>query len=308
MSVSALHKKTLDSSSYAREKTLRQAVFFEGKGVHSGEMCGLWVRPAPEETGIVFTQKGTDILVKADIHHVKSGKFSTTIGVEGWSLATVEHLLSALYGLGITNATVDVEYGREMPIFDGSAKIFADKIIEAGLQEQTQETQWIMLQSPVRVERDLCWLEAVPSGIPLLEASLTFGKETVQETCVYDMLHGNYVEDIASARTFSQWKDVEQMQKAGFIKGGTLECALVLHEDGVLNPEGKRFPNECARHKVLDMMGDFSLMGAFLYAHIRGQQSGHELNHQLMHKILDSKEIWEKKSFHELIGTEKEEK
>ena len=296
-----LPKKSTEVPFYAYQKTLQRDVFFEGKGVHSGELCALWVRPAPVNSGIFFTQKGADFAVKADIHHVKSGKFSTTIGADGWVLATVEHLLSALYGLGITNAVIDVEYGREMPIFDGSAKIFAEQMLEAGIEVQNAETQWIVLRAPVRVEQDHCWIEATSCTYPHMETMLTLGKETVQETCLYDVLQGRYFPDIAEARTFSQWKDVEQMQKAGFIKGGTLECALVLHEDGVLNPEGRRFPNECARHKILDMIGDFALLGMFFCAHIRGYQSGHELNHRLMHKLLDSQELWEKRSFYDVF-------
>jgi UDP-3-O-[3-hydroxymyristoyl] N-acetylglucosamine deacetylase len=209
----------------------------------------------------------------------------------------VEHLLAACHGLGITDLSIDVS-GSEMPIFDGSSAMYVSALKEAGLKKSQQETSWIVVKRPLSVSKDHGSIHIVP-GDPVIDVTAHL-HEKVHQQFTFHRLQDSFDVTLSQARTFARLADVERMQKQGYIRGGSLSTAVVLHEGTPINQGGFRMSNECARHKVLDLIGDLALLGHFLHASVYAINPSHTLNHQAVLSLASSPDSFEIVSFSQL--------
>ena len=273
------------------QQTVKSTVRLCGVGLHSGEMVTLKILPAREGTGIVFvreTSAGT-VEIPARAEYVSDTRLATVLERDGVKISTVEHVLAALTGLDIDNARVIVD-GPEIPILDGSASPFVRAILDAGgAVRQTQRRKYLVVRKPVRVydEESSRWASLQPANGFELDCTIDFDHPLIRNQRVeFDVTPASFASDICGARTFGFARDVERMQKAGLALGGSLDNAIVIDEFSVQNPEGLRFPNEFVRHKLLDAIGDLSLLGAPLLGRYVGVCSGHMLNVRLVKALL----------------------
>lgn len=280
--------------------TLAKEVRCQGVGVHTGQRTTLVFKPALFGQGIQYTCPNT---LEAHFRHIHTTHLSTTLQSSGGrSVAMVEHMLAACYGLGITDLTIDVD-GSEAPIFDGSAQEYVKILLQGGRRKSREETSWIVLTHPIRIQdgnRVLSLTPGPPQGT--MEVSLAPG---VVQTAAYDLWKDDFVREIAPARTYAHLSDVLFMRQSGYIKGGSLDSALVLHQGRPLNAGGFRLPQECARHKILDLLGDFLLLGHFLYATVMARNSGHGLNHRMMKELMSAPHSFFIQSFSGLFPIQK---
>ena len=259
-----------------KQKTIKKEASFSGIGLHTGNKTTITFKPAPPNTGVVFIR--TDLpehpQIKADVAHVADVSRGTTIGFGEIKVLTIEHVLAAIAGLEIDNVYAEVDAG-EAPVGDGSSLPFVEALSEAGIEEQDQARKGIKITHPIAYEHDGISLLALPSDSLKLSYTIEYGHlalDTQYRSFTIDPK--TFVSEIAPARTYCFLKDVEQLKAAGLIKGGSLENAIVIGEEGVLN-EDLRFSDEFARHKVLDLLGDLVLLGAPLEAHIVAIKGGH---------------------------------
>ena len=281
------------------QKTVARAVEVEGIGLHTGRHIRLRVLPAEADTGIVFsrTDKG-GAEIAASHRHLSEGQLSSTLARGELLVATVEHLLSALRGLGIDNARVELD-GPEVPILDGSALPFVTLLREAGLRSLSAVRRYLTLTRPVRVKAGEKEILALPDNIFQATYAIDFPQTAIGSQTVSTVVdEATYSDEIAPARTFCLLRDVQAMRRSGLALGGSLENALVVGDDGVLNG-ALRFPDEFARHKVLDLVGDLALLGAPIRAHVIAFKGGHRLHAALIAKIMSTRTAW-------LLGTSDE--
>jgi UDP-3-O-[3-hydroxymyristoyl] N-acetylglucosamine deacetylase len=259
-------------------KTIAKSATLSGIGVHSGNSSTVTFYPAKYGDNITFLCPGS---VSAHWGSITSTHLSTTISnASGHSVTMVEHLLSACYGLGITDLTIDL-LGSEAPILDGSAKIYLDALLAAGcVSSAKDETLWMVVQRPIRITEKDRWVEWRP-GSPLFSVKVAPDEGVLHEYS-FDPIRDSFEKDIAPARTFMRLADVEKMKALGYIRGGSLDVSLVWDGGNPINPGGMLLDNETARHKILDMMGDFALLGAFIYGQTHALNPGHHLNYRLM--------------------------
>jgi UDP-3-O-[3-hydroxymyristoyl] N-acetylglucosamine deacetylase len=264
-------------------KTIADSVKISGVGVHSGEISDIIFHPAPYGSGLVF--QCPDI-IPAHWDRVTSTHLSTTIqNAEGHSVSMIEHMLAACYGLGITDLVIQV-IGKEGPILDGTSKKYAKTLASKGFASSTtEETRWLVIKEPIRVSDGDRWVEWAP-GDPMF-SSTTTPDQGVLHAYSFDPVVDSFEKNIAPARTFMRLADVERMRQAGYLQGGSLDVALVWDQGKPINPGGMHMSNETARHKILDMMGDFALLGAFIYGQTRAFNTGHLLNYRLMCALHD---------------------
>ncbi len=290
-----------------RQSTLRKTITFSGVGLHSGRSVLVRLLPTGRDRGIRFIR--TDLperpVIKALGPNVIDTNYATTLGAGGASVGTVEHILAALYALGLDNVDIEV-HGSEVPILDGSAVEFVKKIEAVGLVRLEAGRNCLVVKSPIEVREGEKYLRLIPSHGPGLsiDYSIDFdhsllSKQTYSMQCTPDV----FIEEIADARTFGFLSDIEMLRANGLAMGGSLSNAVVVGESQILNEDGLRYPDEFVRHKVLDLIGDLSLLGAQVHGHIIAHRSGHALNHRLIQKILRQRSRWEMMS-----GTEPLEK
>ena len=292
-----------------RQRTIRALVRTTGVGLHSGERVELVLRPAAVDTGIVFRRIDLDppVEIRSQASRVTDTRMASTLtaGDSGEAaqvrVATVEHLMSALAGLGIDNPYVDVT-SAEIPILDGSAGSFVFLIQSAGIVEQAAPKKFIRVLEPVEIRDGDKWARLDPHFGFRLKFSIEFGHPaidaTVQEVEV-DFAETSYVRDVARARTFGFMQDVEYLRAHGLAKGGSFGNAIVMDEYRVLNADGLRFGDEFVKHKILDAIGDLYLVGHPLLAAYTAHKSGHALNNQLLRALLERREAWEIVTFSE---------
>ncbi len=266
------------------QTTLRRAASLCGIGVHSGNDVRIVIHPAFANHGIAFLRtglpKGHERLIEARHVTVSATELCTVIGDrETGAVATIEHLMSALYGLGVDNALVEID-GPEMPILDGSAGPFVSAIDEAGLAVCAAPRRVIKVLRPVRVESGRAFAELVPCERGFrLDVEIDFESPVIgRSRRVIDLTPASYRREIARARTFGMMRDVERYWKAGFALGASLENTVAVGDAGVVNPEGLRFPDEFVRHKILDAVGDLALAGLALQGAYRSYCGGHRMN------------------------------
>ncbi|MBI4209393.1 MAG: UDP-3-O-acyl-N-acetylglucosamine deacetylase [Deltaproteobacteria bacterium] len=279
----------------AKQFTLRESVYFEGVGLHSGGRAEVTLHPAPEATGIVFMKamgRGMERF-RATLDRVVDTQLATTVGNRQFRVATVEHLLSAIVGMGIDNVFVEIS-GEEIPVLDGSAKPFVEGIRSAGLLEQQSPRSWIKIKESVSVNDYGRRAVLLPSDEFEVSCSIYFDHRTIQDQFFHNSISARvYETEIAPSRTFGFLSEVNRLRSIGLARGGSLENAVVIGEFGVLNREGLRFEDEFVRHKVLDAIGDFSLLGYPILGQLVIDRSGHSLHHRLMMALWQSPSCWE---------------
>ncbi len=282
-----------------RQRTIREKVCDTGIGLHSGKPIRLEIFPALDGEGITFVRSDLPghAEIKACIENVADTTLATTLaaGVNGSraTIATVEHLMAAFAGLGIDNARVLVD-GPELPVFDGSARPFVEMLLRAGIEEQREGKRYLVIKREVCVEEDGKSARIVPGDGLDVTCSVDFDHPLIPPTPFRAKLSERvFQREVAAARTFGFLKDVELLRSKGLALGGSLENAVVIDGYRVLNPEGLRFPDEFVRHKMLDAIGDLSLLGAPIIGKLHLHRSGHALNTKLATAILSNRRNYE---------------
>ena len=285
-----------DSSARMLQRTLRGTAECSGIGVHSGDKVSLRLTPAPENTGIVFIR--TDLrngarAIPARWDHVIDTKLCTVVGNKaGARVATIEHLMAALHAFGIDNAFIEID-GAEVPVMDGSSDSFVFLIEMAGVQQQNAPRRVLEILSPIEVADNGKRVKLSPA----LESRFSFAIDFEQAPISsqrYDFVLSadGFKSEISRARTFGFFEEVDQLRKMGFARGGSLENAIVIKDDQVLNADGLRYTDEFVRHKLLDAVGDLSLAGALIQGHFEGYCSGHALNNRLLRALFADASAW----------------
>jgi len=284
-----------------KQSTLKKLIKTTGVGLHTGARVDLTLRPAPADTGIVFhrVDLAQPVSIQADARHVGDTRLSSSLEKDGARVSTVEHLMSALAGLGIDNLHVDVS-GPELPIMDGSAGPYVFLLQSAGIEEQAAPKRYLRIKSPVEVRQDDKWARFEPHHGFVLDFTIdfphpVFGSEN--RHVLMDFAEHSYTKEVSRARTFGFMQDVEAMRAAGLALGGSLQNAIVLDETRVLNSEGLRYDNEFAKHKVLDAIGDLYLLGHALIGRYAAYKSGHALNNAVSRLLLTRPDAFELVTF-----------
>jgi len=270
------------------QQTLRNKAAFSGIGLHTGKLITLTLRPAESGTGIVFHRVDLSpaVSIEARSANVTSTRLSTTVGRGQASVSTIEHLMAALYGCGIDNAHVDIN-GPEVPIMDGSAACFVEGIVKAGTKGCGKARKYLVVKKPVSVVEGDKRISIIPSRHYKISFDMQFAHQAVRSQFrSMTFTQQSFAEEIASARTFGFLAEVDALKAHGLALGGSLDNAVVIGDDGVLNQEGLRFPDEFVRHKILDSVGDLALSGHRLIGHVKATKSGHDLNHKLVTELL----------------------
>ncbi len=263
------------------QKTLQSEAVASGIGLFTGEKVSVRICPAPPNTGLIFQRMDLpdQPIIPAKLNFVRNAPRCTRLATEKGSVMMVEHLLSALYGYGVDNARIKVD-GPEIPAGDGSAQIFVNLLDKTGLEVQKKTRPYIRISEPVFWSEGDVHLIALPASEFRLSYTMHYPHSPLLKSQYYSFSLNpvRYREEIASCRTFSLYEEILPFIEKGMIKGGGLENALVIRGDRILNPEGARFPDEMVRHKILDLIGDLSLIGAPLLAHVIAVRSGHLSN------------------------------
>jgi UDP-3-O-[3-hydroxymyristoyl] N-acetylglucosamine deacetylase len=270
------------------QRTIKKEVSFQGVGLHTGTHATVKLKPAPRDTGIVFYRSDKDTIIKAGVNAVIDTAFATTIGYNGVKIRTIEHLMAAAAGLGIDNLFIDIN-GPEVPILDGSATELVGILLEAGIAKLTKKIPYLKIIAPVVYEDAHCVISALPYEGRAITYHMSFNHKVLGDqdlSLEFDEM--SFAREIAPARTFGFYKDIEKLQANGLAKGGSLDNAIIVGDEGVLNPSGLRFDDEFVRHKVLDAVGDLSLIGMPIEGHIMMERSGHTANSNFLKKLLAS--------------------
>jgi len=274
-------------------QTLARSVAVHGVGLHCGEQINMRLVPAEGGTGIVFVRTDAGgVAVPATLEFAGPSYYATVIGRDGVSVSTIEHLMAALYALQVDDLRVELD-GPEVPILDGSSRPFVDLVLNAGRVELTEVRQYITLVRPVVVTHEEKRIAAYPGREYRVTYAIEFDHPQLGYQELTASLWGDnaFAEKLAPARTFTFERDVSRLRQSGLAKGGSLDNAVVLGDDGPLNP-GLRFGDEFVRHKMLDLTGDLSLLGNPLRAHVVAFRAGHDLHARLARKIWNSRDAW----------------
>ncbi len=283
---------------YRIQKSLRKSVRFEGVALHAGISVGLELHPAPPNHGIVFERHDLSRPVRLPAHFdaVVATSMATTLGMNDWPEArvgTVEHVMAALYALGITNVRAVVE-GPEIPILDGSANPFIQAILEVGIDFQPFSNPVLRVLKPVKVFRDGVICELLPRERLRLTTSVDFPHPSIGlQTFALEVTPGAFIEEICAARTFGFLKDVERLRTNHLALGASVENVLAFSDEGIVNPEGPRFADECVRHKLLDAIGDLALMGCWIEGEMVSFRGGHSMHLSLLQALREHPQNWE---------------
>jgi len=284
-----------------KQRTLKSVVTATGVGLHSGQKVALSLRPAAPDTGIVFRRVDLDppVDLPADPYAVVDTRMCSGLQGGGAKVGTVEHLMSALAGLGVDNAWIDVD-APEIPILDGSAGPFVFLIQSAGLVEQPAPKRFLRVKKAVEYVEGDKWVRLSPYDGFRLEFSISFNHPAIDRTGTrvsVDFADQDYVRDVARARTFGFMQEVEYLRDNGLAQGGSLDNAIVMDEYRVLNADGLRYVDEFVKHKVLDAIGDLYLAGHPLLAAYSAHKAGHALNNQILRVLLEDQSAWELVTF-----------
>jgi UDP-3-O-[3-hydroxymyristoyl] N-acetylglucosamine deacetylase len=284
-----------------RQRTLKNVIRATGIGLHTGEKVYLTLRPAAVDTGIVFRRVDLDppVEIPARAENVGDTTLSTSLMCNGARVATVEHLLSALAGLGIDNAYVDVS-APEVPIMDGSAGPFVFLVQSAGVEDQNAPKRFIRIKKRIQVEDGDKWARFDPFEGFKVSFAIEFDHPVFKNRCqeaVVDFSTTSFVKEVSRARTFGFMRDVELMREKRLALGASLDNAVVVDDYRVLNEDGLRYDDEFVKHKVLDAIGDLYLLGRSLIGAFNGYKSGHALNNRLLRALMADESAWELVTF-----------
>jgi len=284
-----------------KQRTLKNVIRATGVGMHTGEKVVMTLRPAPINAGIIFRRVDLDPIVeiKAEPHKVGDTSLSTTLVQDGVRVATIEHLMSALAGLGIDNLYVDLT-ASEVPIMDGSAGPFAFLVQSAGIAEQNAPKRFLRVRKTVEVRDDDKWVRFEPYDGFRVNFTIDFDHPVIRSGschCDLDFSTTSYLKEVARARTFGFMRDIEYLRQRNLVLGGSLDNAVVLDDYRILNENGLRYEDEFVKHKVLDAIGDLYLVGRNPIGTFTGYKSGHELNNQLLRTLLADESAWEEVTY-----------
>ena len=282
--------------------TLSHTVCATGIGVHSGQKVLITLQPAPVNTGIVFRRRvdGQTVEIPASLQHIDSAvAMSTALKKDGCQIGTVEHLLSAFVGMGIDNAYVDIDQ-PEMPIMDGSAAPFVFLIKSGGVVDQGVSKRFIRIKKEIKVSHGDSLARLLPHDGLRFTCELSYDHpafSTKDSAATIDFATASYYTAVSRARTYGFLADYERVKAMGYAAGSSLANSVVFDDYRVMNESGLRYADECARHKILDAMGDLFLLGGPILGDFYGYKSGHALNHKLSHALLSDQSAWEWASF-----------
>jgi UDP-3-O-[3-hydroxymyristoyl] N-acetylglucosamine deacetylase len=284
-----------------KQRTLKTIVQATGVGLHTGEKVYMTLRPAPANSGIVFRRVDLPrpVDIPAEAHFVHDTRLSTCLEANGARVATVEHLMSALAGLGIDNAIIELS-SSELPIMDGSAGTFVFLLQSAGIIEQSAAKKFIRIKKTVEVKDNDKWVRFEPFDGYKLSFTINFAHPVIANTkqsVTVNLGTQSYVKEVSRARTFGFMQEVEYMRSQGLGLGGSLDNAIVMDDYRVINPDGLRFEDEFVKHKMLDAIGDLYLLGHPLIGAFSGYKSGHALNNALCRALLADESAWEFTTF-----------
>ena len=275
------------------EQTIATPIEFSGIGLHTGEHVSMRILPALPGTGVVFRRVDLDDFeLRADVGSVARVAYATTLMNKGVWISTVEHLLSAFYALGIDNAFIELD-NFEVPILDGSAQLYTDAIANSGVVQQDAMRTYIRITKPFALEENGKTLAIYPDDGFSIDYHIDFNHPLIgDQHFQIDLTPENYAAFVAPARTFGFLHEVEALQASGLVRGGSLDNAIVLTETGMLNDTSLRFPDEFVRHKVLDLLGDFALIGQSVLGRLVANRAGHALHTRFVAQLLESTDYW----------------
>ena len=299
--------------SVLNQKTIKKTILFNGIGLHTGKMVNMKICPGEVNTGIIFkrTDLKKDNFIVPSVFNVSDTSYCTTIANEfGAKVSTIEHLMGALFGTGIDNALIEID-SEEVPILDGSAKIFIERILSSGIDVSNQPIKIIKIKKEIMFSDGERFISIKPSTLSLdIDFRLKYKNPIIGNQSNKFKVYEDDLTDVYNSRTFCLFEDVEIIKKMGLAKGGSLENAVVVKDKEVLNPEGLRNKKEFVNHKILDCLGDLFLTGYKIIGKIKSVQGGHKLTNELLRKVFSNKEnyslieIKDNKVPNELIKTQ----
>ena len=278
------------------QTTLESSITFSGVGLHSGNSVSLSIEPASKNHGILFKRQDVEVgnpFVRARWDYVSKTTLCTRVTNEdGTTISTIEHLMAALSGCGVSNALIEID-SEEVPILDGSAAPFVKGILETGLKIISPSSRIIKITRPVIFENQFGWARLSPFKRPEMEYFIDFDDLVIgKQSKILNMSNGSFVKELCSSRTFCSNKDVEIMQRNGLALGGTYSNAVVVDGDKVLSPGGMRYQDEAVRHKMLDAFGDLALAGAPILGKYEGHKAGHFITNSLLRKLFSKPDCY----------------
>lgn len=290
------------------QKTIGRTISISGVGLHTGRKATITLRPAQENTGYLFVSRDADppVEILATFDRVVDTILATTIGRDGFKISTVEHLIAAFRGMDLDNVIVEVD-GGEVPIMDGSAAPFVYMIRKAGIVEQERLRKYIIVNKTVSFEEGDKFIKISPFQGFQIDFTIDFPHPAIgRQSLSFNFSPENFEKEIARARTFGFYKEVEFLKKKGLALGGSLENAVVVGNDGVINQEGLRMVDEFVRHKILDLIGDIALLGYPVLGKIEAYKSGHDLNNKLCKELFENRDDFKVVEFvvPEMVNTE----
>ena len=284
------------------ETTLQRPVEAGGVGLHSGVPVQIRLLPAPVSTGIVFVRTDLERFeIPASWRHVARVSYATSLMRQGVLISTTEHLLSVLYSMGIDNAYIEID-NLEVPILDGSGMPFVRLIEQAGIRQYRRKRRYLRIRRPICVEDKGKRISILPAESFRLTCDTDYPAPIGRQSLELDVTPESYAAEIAFARTFGWESDLDQMRNMGLIRGASLENAVCFTPAGALNPGGLRAPDECCRHKALDLIGDLALLGRPLLGHVIAERAGHAMHAALVARIMSDPSLYEILTFDQLAG------
>jgi UDP-3-O-[3-hydroxymyristoyl] N-acetylglucosamine deacetylase len=284
------------------ETTIRRSFEVSGIGLHTGVPVNLRMTPAPAGTGIVFRRADLNLFpITASSKYVARVSYATSLMRQGVLIQTTEHLLSTLYSFAIDNAYVEID-NLEVPILDGSGKPFVDLLRVAGVRQLRRQRKYLRIRRPVTVEDGMKRISIIPDDTFRLTCEIDFPRPIGQQSIEMEVTPERYASELAPARTFGFEHELAQLREMGLIRGASLECAVCFTREAVLNPGGLRFPDECCRHKALDLIGDLALLGRPLLGHVIAERAGHAMHTALVAKIMSDSSLYDVVTFDQLAA------
>jgi UDP-3-O-[3-hydroxymyristoyl] N-acetylglucosamine deacetylase len=284
------------------ETTIRDSFAVSGVGLHSGAPVNLRMTPAPAGTGIVFRRTDLEYFaIPASWKNVARVSYATSLMRQGVQIWTTEHLLSTLYSFAIDNAYIEMD-NLEVPILDGSGKPFVDLLREVGVRQLRRKRKYLRMRRPVTVVDGKKRISILPADVFRLTCDIDFPAPVGKQSIEMEVTPERYARELSPARTFGFERELDQLRQMGLIRGASLDSAVCFTAEGVLNPGGLRFPDECCRHKALDLIGDLALIGRPLLGHVIAERAGHAMHTALVAKIMSDSSLYEIVTFDDLAS------
>ena len=284
------------------ETTIRDSFAVSGVGLHSGVPVNLRMTPAPAGTGIVFRRTDLEFFaIPASWRNVSRVSYATSLMRQGVQIWTTEHLLSTLYSFAIDNAYIEMD-NLEVPILDGSGKPFVDLLRKVGVRQLRRKRKYLRMRRPVTVQDGKKRISILPDDVFRLTCEIDFPAPVGKQSIEMEVTPERYARELSPARTFGFERELDQLRQMGLIRGASLDSAVCFTTEGVLNPGGLRFPDECCRHKALDLIGDLALIGRPLLGHVIAERAGHAMHTALVAKIMSDASLYEIVTFDELAS------